>query len=280
MICSKPSGVVSLYQLLDFNAKIFIDVGSLLREMETLYNITSGSKDDPDPRDLNRMSVCLEILAKLCEFHGMLSGQKKCERILRGMEGGGISSPHDLHASLKELRERIEDELDEQKFLHLDPREARDFTFPLSKWKEVAERFPELKTNLEECSRCFALDRFGASVYYAMLIAEYGIIRVAKLIEIQDPYKPGWNDLDKVQKALQKPHSDRSPLVTKHFDFVSGFIPLAVSIRDTWRHPLNHVDKQLQWMYTDFNQRIAGEILSATAGLMRRLANDLPEDSQ
>jgi hypothetical protein len=176
------------------------------------------------------------------------------------------------------IASRLEDEISLRLFFEIEPRQAEMFQSPLKDWDLVLERFPRTRQNIEESSKCFALDRYGAAVFHVLLLAEFGVIEVAKLMGVAGD-KPGWSSLEKLQKAIRKPYPDRSDLEKKHSRLLENIVPLAVVVKDSWRHKLTHVDNQIVWEDTDFSPQVAEEVIAATRGFMRKLAMELPRET-
>jgi hypothetical protein len=117
----------------------------------------------------------------------------------------------EIRDDLRELRRRFEDELKKKLFLQLTLAESRRYLAPLEAWEQIAERFPKTRYNIEESSKCFALERYGASVFHALQVAEYGVIQVAELMQVQGD-KPGWGSLKLL--TPEPPHSACNYCVT------------------------------------------------------------------
>ena len=105
------------------------------------------------------------------------------------------------------------------------------------------------------------------------------MVETAKLFGVEGD-KPGWSALDRLQRINNKNWNDKSPLEQQHSKLLENLLPLALSIKNSWRHKLSHVDNKIEWMDTDFSPDVAGDIISATRGFMRRLAADLPRPPQ
>ena len=264
--------------MLRFNAKLFIDVANLLREMEALAKIASGYNMAVPVNDVRRVREIAVVLQTMCDLHGWVSPSKKCARIVSKLREDGDVLQADLHTSLQELRERIEDELESHHFLHLHQSEAERFASPTKHWEEVETRFPLLRINIEESSKCFALQRYGAAVFHVVLVAEYGVIAIAKLMNVAGD-KPGWGQLAKLEKLIEVEYPKRDAHTQQHSKLLEAVVPLATVVKDSWRHKLTHVDNQLVWVDTDFGPNVAEEIITATRGFMRRLASELPVEN-
>ena len=122
---------------------------------------------------------------------------------------------------------------------------------------------------------CFALERYGASVFHVLQTAEYGVIQIGSLLgELGD--KPGWSCVSRLQKLIAIPHPQRTPKAKLHSKLLENTLPLIATMKDAWRHKLDHVDNQIIWVDTDFSPNVAEEIIKATRGFMRKLALEMP----
>ena len=101
------------------------------------------------------------------------------------------------------------------------------------------------------------------------------MIQVAKLLQVEGD-KPGWGALKRLSELIKEPFPQRTALAQKHTKLLENVVPLAIVIKDSWRHKLDHVDNQIVWVDTDFSPEVAGEIISATRAFMRKLAKELP----
>jgi hypothetical protein len=109
-----------------------------------------------------------------------------------------------------------------------------------------------------------------------MLIAEFGIIEAARLFQVEGD-KPGWGCLDRLQRINDKPWKDKSSLEQQHSEFLKSLLPLAITMKDSWRHKISHADNKVEWMDTDFSPEVAREIITTARGFMRRLSVGLPK---
>jgi hypothetical protein len=88
--------------------------------------------------------------------------------------------------------------------------------------------------------------------------------------------KPGWGSLKRLSSIADKPYQNCSDLEKKHHKFLKDVVPLAVIVRDNWRHKLDHVDNQIIWVEDDFSAQVAAQIISATCAFMTKLVRELP----
>jgi hypothetical protein len=209
--------------------------------------------------------------------HGLKSAAIKSGRIHERLETGHMNINYgEMTSLLRELRERIEDDLHVTVFLALSQDESALYSSPDKDWGTVITRFHKLRHDIEEASKCFALGRYAAALFHVLLVAEFGVIKVAELFGAAGD-RPGWGALDRLRKISDKDWKQKTVLEQQHSEFLKNLLPMAFAIKDSWRHKISHVDNKLEWMDTDFSPEVAGEIISATRGFMRRLAQDLPK---
>ena len=177
-----------------------------------------------------------------------------------------------------EIHRAIQAECSKQLFFNVPFEDAKWFHSPFTDWDETLQRWPEMRTNIEECSKSLALDRICAAVFHVLLVAEFGVIKVSEFFGVQGD-KPGWGAVERLYKITQKSHPDKTAKEQQHSEFLGKLVPLMLAIKNSWRHKLDHVDNQLRWLDTDFSPRVAKEIISATQGFMRVLALELPHES-
>lgn len=228
---------------------------------------------------LDQLAKKLDALSALCEGSELAMTHKAIaplrETVALQMTGAPINFDS-IQRGANVVASRLEDELSLRLFFEVDSRQAEQFKAPLMHWEQIIERFPALRQNIEESSKCFALERYGAAVFHILLVAEYGVIALAKLIKVEGD-KPGWGALERLQKILKVSYKDRSDFEKQHSQLLEDTVPLAFVVKDSWRHKLTHVDNQLVWVDTDFSPQVAEEIVAAARGFMRKLAQDLPE---
>jgi len=177
-----------------------------------------------------------------------------------------------------ELQGRLNDELFGALFFSLAPSEAGYYTNPTKDWEQVIKAWPKTQIDIEESSRCFACGRYAAAIFHVLLVAEFGVIEVSKVLEVSGD-RPGWAALERLERILDKPYKDRSPVEQKHSELLKQILPLMLAMKESWRHKISHVENRLEWLDTDFSPQIADEIRTATRGFMRRLATDFPRET-
>jgi len=269
-------GVVSLWQVQQFYGDF---IGKFLSELSA-WEVRAASENR---ENLTRPEITVAICAKLGVLQGLAcmyrlnASDQQCQRIINNCQGKGMHvSCGEMRDDLRELRRRFEDDLKTTFFLQLTTLEADQYQNPLKGWDGISSRFWRIKFNIEESGKCFALERYGAAVFHALQVAEYGVIQVATLMGVQGD-KPGWSNLKPLGAILERPYPKRTPLEQQHTKLLERVVPLAIIVRDNWRHKLDHVDNQIVWVENDFSADVAGQIISAIRAFMGKLALELPQ---
>jgi len=245
----------------------------------TAWEKTLGESEDQQliPQLAVRLFAEVGTFGVLCAAHGFTSTTRQCTRIHEELQRKHmIVKCGDVRVSLRELRQRFEDELKEVPFFQLRAEELDIYRNPTKSWERVTDRWGDTRIDIEECSKCFAFGRYAAALFHVTLVAEYGVIALAKLLGVAGD-KPGWGALDRLGKIADKPYKDRTPLEQKYSKVLEAMMPFALSIKNQWRHKIDHVENRLIWHNTDFSPQMAKDIISAVRGFMDKLATELPQ---
>ena len=140
------------------------------------------------------VEICAYVgtLAPEMIVYGFKSASLKAARIHKQLEECHMQISYGQMVSLlRELRERIEDDFHSVVFVSLSADQSVLYDKPIEGWEEVTRRFHKVRHDVEECSKCFALTRYGAAIFHVLLVAEYGVIKVAELFGVAGD-RPGW----------------------------------------------------------------------------------------
>jgi hypothetical protein len=154
-------------------------------------------------------------------------------------------TPPPTHDSLAftfgELAMRIEDELKEMLVLQVGREQAKYYTDRTPFGPEVAQRFPGLGIDdLEEMSKCFALERYTACVFHVMRVLEVGLQALATKLKITLDRERNWrNILNSVQGAIKG--LPRTTAEEKaHLGLCSEVAAHLQNVKDAWRNDVMH----------------------------------------
>src|SRR3989442_2119689 len=230
-----PYQLVSWWDMQKFSAEAFVTIGTQLQILKE--EIGFGTPRGGDPATLTQETIVLDEV-KLAQISKLLSSiERKCSEVsLRISAGSTAVLREDLLAMQKiprdfaigrisALQGTIHVEMKQNLFPSIPQERAIYYTTPLREWEQILGRFSKLASDVEECSRCFACDRYAGSIFHALLIAEFGVIEVAKLFGVEGD-KPGWGALERLERINNKPHKDKSDLEKKHAQFLGNVMPL------------------------------------------------------
>jgi hypothetical protein len=261
--------------MLEFYAENFVTALTRFGAFE--IKLAGEAKSQLKPAVLRQL--CREVTAfgVDCGIHQLKSSALQCDRILGIIENsGGVVLCGRMRDELRNLRTRFEDDLKAEAFFHLSLEEKRLFYVPEEHWEAVIWRFPKVQIDIDECSKCFALGRYAASLFHALLVAEYGVIALAKLLGVAGD-KPGWGSLERLERIAAKPYKERSNLEQENSKLLDEIMPFAFSMKNQWRHKIYHVENKLVWVDTDFSPQMARDIIGAVRGFMDKLATAIPK---
>jgi len=179
---------------------------------------------------------------------------------------------------LQEIQRNVRREMRNTVFFYISPDDARWFERPLGEWEEAAERFREVANDMQESSLCFGSGRYAGAVFHALLVAEFGVIQLAKLFGVAGD-KPGWGAIRRLQDIAERDFKDKTQLERHNEQLLKDMLPFLATIQKNWRHRIAHVDNKLVWESTTFTPQVAREIISSTRIFMLHLAADLPRPS-
>ena len=211
-----------------------------------------------------------------CELYGFTSTAMKCARVTQRCTDGQPLTYREGVALMKELRERLEDDLHSRVFLSLSAKEGNLYNKPTEGWSEVISRFRETSFEIEQMQKCFALGLYPASVYHAMQTIEMGLIHLGKWLQVADP-KPGWVATTKELKRVVDGGYEKAPAtIQPHWIFVGQMQVTTQALMTSWRHKIDHVAGRLAILPGGFAPEITQDIIGATRAFMFRLASEMP----
>ncbi len=272
-----PHGVVSLLGMLRFYASFYLESMYKLHKWEVEWSHVPPDTLVPSP-----ISLYANVNTFACELkeHEMERALDKCvrideysrsaERFIKPLTYGEASR------LLKELRESLEDDFKSQVFVRISLSERRWYESPIHKWEQAASRFP-IRSDVEECCKCYALGRYPAAVFHSLQVVELGLVGLCTFLELRDP-KSGWTSACNEMKRITKgDYTKLQPHEKKHFSFLEQLHGTTEALKNAWRNKIDHAANRLVLLPGDLNPEIAHDIIVATRNFMRRLATELPQ---
>jgi hypothetical protein len=187
------------------------------------------------------VAALLISLEQSCEGLRLHSAVEKARRTRGQLAPGRLD---ELPGALRELRERVEDDLGRQMFLYIPPEQARYFDPAPPFGAAVDAVFPDLFTDIAEASRCMGYERWNAAVFHLMRVMEYSLHQLAKLAKVRLKLNPNWgNVITTIISRLNKmPPAKRKKTQARRNKYAEVAVYLD-NVRMAWRNPVMHVDR-------------------------------------
>jgi hypothetical protein len=283
-------GPVSVLTMIQIYAHILIGLMEELRSLESGIALSA-------PEETNRIQTIVRHIVEHCVKCNLRSALKQI-RELNAKSTLGTITDMEFRAMVSELRKRISQDLEDQVFLSLtDPNivdrfytslASEDFTAAsVLVEKEPDEifgssacaRFSEARDDMKEASRCFVASRYPASVFHLMRVVEAVVIKLARLVHLEDT-TPSWGSvLQKVEKIVnQTAFKDLDESVRPRIIFIRSVLPHMQAIQRAWRNEIIHIGGKLIPQDARIGEQTADEIFRAVQVFMRQLAEDFPEN--
>lgn len=271
--------------MLQFHAEHFLSINRAISYARGAFKFPSTTFSDEQMAKHESMPVAEGLRKEFIESFRLIKGSceeihldltvDQLDRIIQGLSRSDYTysaAERDLEA----LEWRMTDEFRRRHFLSLSSEEALMLSNPRQGWEEVIKRWPATIDDIIEANSCYALGRYTAVVFHSLQIGEHGLIELGKSIGVTD-YKEGWNATIKaLDKIVETKHEQLTDFQKEHREFFRQVRATAATLNDAWRNKVSHAQGKLLVMTSDFSPQVAGEILVATRGFMRRLATGLP----
>lgn len=129
---------------------------------------------------------------------------------------------------------------------------------------ETIARFPMIRADVEEASRCLAFDRGTAAVFHLLRVSEHGMRALGGKLGI--PYAPSWEGwIRQIRTLVEKPHAAKSRAEKRDQAFYEEMIGDLHAIKTAWRNPTMHVRRA-------YSPAEAREVFGATRTWMAHVA--------
>lgn len=211
------------------------------------------------------ISGSLSELTVQCETMGLNATLAQIERVQNIVRAPPINISM-FTSALMEINSRLNDELAARYLYCLDSNrvayiQSNQFA-PI-----VSERFPDAIPDMDEAAKCYAFERPTASIFHLMKVTEYALNEIAALLEIPD-HNPTWEPIiRKIDAELKADYKDRK--YKGNQDLLANVSTHLHAVKVAWRNKTMHVERINTMEH-------AKEIYDATCGLMRYLAENLP----
>jgi len=146
-----------------------------------------------------------------------------------------------LKGIVGELRRRIEDELATVFLMHVPPNKIGYYMDAPQFGPQVAAKFSEAVTDIQEAGKCLALCRYTACVFHLMRVMEFGVQSLGKALNVpiaveQKDWGTISSHINGALKRLPRSTPDEKE-VFKSYATVAAYLE---NVRVSWRNPTMH----------------------------------------
>ena len=228
-----------------------------------------AGKEMPRDQIIGEVSKRLTNVYKELGNLGFRFTYEYAERLFYSLEKESVET---LTQKLDVLRERYDDELKGLYFLHVKTESLQEYNDPLSAWGIAADNFGSGCYDMEEASKCFALERYTASVMHSMRVLEIGLVNLCRALKVRYDEK-SWNTLlvgleKKWKETAQR--KNKPPSWKQDEQFYSEAFAEFRHFKDAWRNHAMHAR-------STFDEERARVVVDHVRSFMRHLATKLKE---
>lgn len=266
-------GLVSLLDMLKFNAEAFYNISLWAEEMR--HHVFHHKHNYVDRHLFAEIENCITAMRACCEQIDLKFSLKyinQTEDLLRKHKDSNEPIPKEWAVDwFQAINQRITDELESLSFFHIPTEKVEFYENSMEKFgQQVSTVFPDAIFDIDESGKCFGTQRNTACVFHLMRIMEVGLRFLAEKLNIPATI-PTWDGiLKKIDAELQKEKKDKSQEWLGLESVIAEAASHLRAVKTAWRNPTMHIEKK----YTDEE---ALDIYSAVRGFMRHLATKLKE---
>lgn len=138
---------------------------------------------------------------------------------------------------VRELQQRVQDELSERFFLYIPPEDAGFYkNADGSLAGPVLDKWPRLAEDSSEASKCFALGRHTACVFHLMRVMEFGVQQFGRKLGVKLSEEKRWQTILDQTNSIIKGMDQKLP-ETKALSSVASNL---YHVKAAWRNEVMH----------------------------------------
>lgn len=265
----KP-GLVSLWDMLRFNARRYHVISSFLTGMEDMLMLKEAFNSDDllIKSHLEALRLRLPEIKTDCEEIGLYFSSKEIDHLLDFLQSSAVKV-RDTRELFKALKRRFEDELDGNLFLYISNEKARLYEQSEPFGEQFKLNFPVANAEAIEAGNCLALGRPTATVFHLMRTLESGLLALCDYVGV-----------NQTQRDTAKNWGAYSKLITEALNTFSGnteekeFAKTALAFFDSARGPIRNSTFHIDVTY---NESGAEMVFNSVKSFMQHLATKLKE---
>jgi hypothetical protein len=267
---ASPYRLVSLLEMLEFNAAWFVDFTNRMSSMNSILDQgeLADVKIKPAPAlpgdesavQLGRVILNgLVLVEEKCQSLGLDSALAQIARIRRELKAD--CPVPEFRRMIDDLIVRIHDQLNLRLFLFVPTERAKFYSGQQLFGADVEVKFPDASYDISEAGKCLAVNRSTATVCHLMRVLDVGLKALANhLTATIDTDQPWGRILPQVDAAIQA----RS-LTGVNVDDLNKVHASLNAVRVAWRNSAMHCKDK-------YTEEEAEEIFNACKTFMRLLA--------
>jgi hypothetical protein len=284
---ARPFSLVSLLQMLDFNAYSFYIATASLQAFESKIKKAIESRGPHDTLTEQEIKDARHLFDTLAEECARIESNRAVERLngyrLRQIHPRLYSEVTltEISRELVELYEAVDRDLSEKIFMYLPASDAKYYEQEALFGEDVAARFPEANKEIKEAGNCYATGNYTASVFHLMRAVEYGARALVRALRIKRgkgkdelPYTVelcDWGTIyGRLDEAVKKFPARKSISGSDRRAFYSHAVAQFGNFKDAWRNKVSHTRVR-------YNEHLTMDVMVNVRQFMQHLATKLKE---
>jgi hypothetical protein len=293
-----PSRLFTLYEIASwlvmqpFKAETFYNIGRLLEQVASGHGSTTdvGSQfyrhaipnealDEPlKETDKISIQLILVAIAKECARIALGRATQYAKDILRQFDMRRDWTNREIVTLLRELDKHIRWDMEKELFMYVPSHRAKYFNNDRLFGDAVFRQFKGARVDIVEGANCFAFGNNTATVFQLMRVAERGLRRLAKRLNVTISNKGvaiplEYGDWDKVITAIKNKiaslhTSATGPKRQAKLEAYSDAADHCLFMKDIWRNTASHARKP-------YNENEAKATMDRVSDFMQFLATQL-----
>lgn len=256
----RPSyGLVSLWEMYEFNAATWLQISSLVQTIEHVMRLQKDGHvespvDDSDLwRNIGRDCGSIKLLVSQQQANDISEKLKTKEKVLAA----------DYRVDVKSFVKALHAEVRSHLFMRVDYEYSKYFkgeSFGL----DVRDKFPSAIRDIEDGGKCLACGQGTACVFHMMRVMEVGLRSLARSLGI--PYAPSWESyLSQIEKKISAKHKSKNVKWKRDEPYFRDILGDLQNVKIAWRNPTMHIVRH-------YTQDEAEDVFRMVRTFMTRLA--------
>jgi hypothetical protein len=270
-----PGRLWSLGDMLRFYGKPFVDASELMGQLFIAVLDPNVKAFGLDAR--HAISSQIDVLSEQLEILELRMTKISAQRFKTHINIEGISPAQCAHY-LHETASRLKDELESKYLIYLSSDEVVLYEVLSPPFgEEVQTKFLSAIYDIEEASKCYALERYTASTFHSIRSLESGIRAISRCLSIADPTRASGRNWGAMLKSIKDEIDRRWPGSSSRMlgdgEFFDTAYAALAAMQNPWRNATMHLDQK----YTPDEAR---HITDVVKGFMKKVASRMDEDGK